>query len=88
MMDIKQVEDIIPILITKTNLIERVENLVRNEEMRYSEACCEVCDQLGVEYEDLAPIIIKTPIKLKLEQEAILNHVIRGKQSNTLLSFM
>ena len=57
------------LLITPTQLVARVEKLVREDELRYSTAICQVVESLGVEPE-LIVSIIPEPLKIKLQVEA------------------
>lgn len=72
---ISAAENIVPVL-TKTDLISQTEHLVRTESMSYSEAIVYVCDQRGIEPEDIAKMVASTPLKDKLRAEAQRNNLL------------
>ena len=74
----------IPVVITKMNLVEKVERLVRLDGLGYTEALIEVCDELDLDYADVGEFIKKTPLKKKIELEAIDLHFIPGERGNEL----
>jgi uncharacterized protein YdhG (YjbR/CyaY superfamily) len=73
----------IPVAITKTELIEKVNDLVASDSLSYTEAVVEICDELELEYEDVAQIIGPT-LKNKLKCEAINMNVIKEKTGRLL----
>lgn len=68
-------ENLIPIL-SKTELIQQTELLVRNEGMGYSEAIVSICNSRGIEPEDIAKMVSGTPLKDKLRAEAQRNNLL------------
>lgn len=72
----------IPIL-NKRTLAERVELLVRKENMRYSEAIIHICDELGLDPIDLKDMIISSPLKSKIENQSIQLNTVYGKNRLT-----
>lgn len=72
----------IPIL-NKRTLAERVELLVRKENMRYSEAIIHICDELGLDPVDLKDMIITSPLKSKIENQSIQLNTVYGKKRLT-----
>jgi hypothetical protein len=72
----------IPIL-NKRTLAERVELLVRKENMRYSEAIIHICDELGLDPIDLKDMIISSPLKSKIENQSIQLNTVYGKKRLT-----
>ena len=69
--------------ITKESLRNRVELLVRKDEMTYAEAICEVCESLEIDPEDIVRLVTG-PLKNKLEAEAMNRNIIKN---NTLTLF-
>ena len=61
-----------------TELIELVEFLVKKDNMSYSEAICEICEQRQLEPEDVAKLIKKGPLKNKLEVEAMKRNIVKS----------
>jgi hypothetical protein len=59
---------IIPV-INKNELALRVEGLVQSDKLTYLEAIIHVCDDLDIDPEDIAKIVVG-PLKDKLEAEA------------------
>lgn len=59
-------------------LIELVEFLVKKDNMSYSEAICEICEQRQLEPEDVAKLIKKGPLKNKLEVEAMKRNIVKS----------
>jgi len=76
------IEKFIPV-ITKTELIAKTEALVHNEGMQYIEALIRICNDLGVDPEDISKLITG-PLKDKLEAEAMRNHLI-PRSSNSIM---
>lgn len=66
----------VPTIITKVELINRVHKLVEEDGLKYSEAIIEICDELEIEYEEIAKLIGRGPLRAKLEIEAMRHHVI------------
>ena len=67
-------------VLNKQSLAEKVEILVQKEKMRYSEAVIHVCDVMGIDPADVAKIILTSPLKVKIEREAIRLNTVRGKK--------
>jgi hypothetical protein len=63
--------------ITLPELIEKVDFLVKNDNMSYSESIVEICEQLELEPEDVAKLVKKGPLKNKLEVEAMNRNIIK-----------
>ena len=59
-------------------LIELVEFLVKKDNMSYTEAICEICEQRQLEPEDVAKLIKKGPLKNKLEVEAMKRNIVKS----------
>jgi hydrogenase maturation factor len=70
-------------VLNKQSLAEKVEVLVQKEKMRYSEAVVHVCDSLGIDPIDVAKIILTSPLKAKIEREAVRLNTVRGKKRIT-----
>jgi hypothetical protein len=64
--------------LTLIELIELVEFLVKKDNMSYSEAICEICEQRQLEPEDVAKLIKKGPLKNKLEVEAMKKNIVKS----------
>jgi hypothetical protein len=64
--------------LTLIELIELVEFLVKKDNMSYSEAICEICEQRQLEPEDVAKLIKKGPLKNKLEVEAMKRNIVKS----------
>jgi len=64
--------------LTLVELIELVEFLVKKDNMSYSEAICEICEQRQLEPEDVAKLIKKGPLKNKLEVEAMKRNIVKS----------
>ena len=69
----------IPIIptISKEDLRNQVELLVRKDEMTYAEAICEICEKLTIDPEDIAKMITG-PLRAKLEAEAMNLNIIKN----------
>ena len=63
--------------ITLAELIEKVDFLVKNDNMSYAESIVEICEQLELEPEDVAKLVKKGPLKNKLEVEAMNRNIIK-----------
>ena len=63
--------------LTLPELIQKVDFLVKNDDMKYAEAIVEVCEQLELEPEDVAKLVKKGPLKNKLEVEAMNRNIIK-----------
>lgn len=74
---------IVPVAITKQEFIDEVTTLVFEDGLKYSQAIVEICDRLEIEYEDIVKLVNATPIKGKLEQEAIKHNVLPKKKTNS-----
>lgn len=70
---------LLPVL-NKQTLAEKVELKVRRDSMRYSEAVVNVCEEYGIDPTDIAPLIIDSPLKTKIEAESIQLNTVRGKK--------
>ena len=70
-------------VLTKHSLAERTEALVAKDGMRYSEAVCHICDELGIEPTDVAILIRSGPLRDKIEAEALKLNCLKGPRSNT-----
>mgnify|MGYP003115246886 CR=1 FL=1 len=65
--------------LTLVELIELVEFLVKKDNMSYSEAICEICEQRQLEPEDVAKLIKKKgPLRNKLEVEAMKRNIVKS----------
>jgi hypothetical protein len=64
-------------------LHERVQKYVIKDNMSYTEAIIEVCEQLDIEPQDMAKII-KGPLKDKLAAEAQDRNIIKSKTAKLL----
>ena len=49
----------INLALSQTDFISRVELLVRKDQLRYTEAICQICDELGLDPEEIAPLVTK-----------------------------
>ena len=58
------------LLFTPLSLAEKVEHMVATEEVSYVEAVCNICDDNGIEPEDIVPIL-SSSLRDKLEYEAM-----------------
>ena len=67
--------------LTFPELIEKVEFLVRKDNMTYTEAIIEVCEQKELAPEDVAKLIKKGPLKNKLEVEATKRNIVKSNTS-------
>lgn len=67
--------------LTLVELIELVEFLVRKDNMSYTEAIVEICEQRELEPEDVAKLIKKGPLKNKLEVEATRRNIVKSNTS-------
>ena len=67
--------------LTLAELIELVEFLVRKDNMSYTEAIVEICEQRELEPEDVAKLIKKGPLKNKLEVEATRRNIVKSNTS-------
>ena len=67
--------------LTLAELIELVEFLVRKDNMSYTEAIIEICEQKELEPEDVAKLIKKGPLKNKLEVEATRRNIVKSNTS-------
>ena len=74
-----------PTIKTKVNiteLIEKVEFLVKQDDMSYSEAIVEICEQKEIEPEDIAKLIKKGPLRNKLEVEAAKRNILKSSTAS------
>lgn len=85
-MNKQKIKELIEPLFTKTSLIETIELHVQRDGMRYSEAIIHLCVLHELEPEDVAKLIIKTPLKEKIQIEAeSLSLLPKSNNSSTVL---
>ena len=85
-MNKQKIKELIEPLFTKTSLIETIELHVQRDGMRYSEAIIHLCVLHELEPEDVAKLIIKTPLKEKIQIEAeSLSLLPKSNNSSTIL---
>jgi len=68
--------------IRKDELINRVHFYVYEEDLPYTEAILEVCDEYGIEPEDIAKLITG-PLKERLRIEAVRMNTISDSKAST-----
>ena len=68
-------------VLTKEQLSIKVENLVRRDKMSYLESIIQVCDETGIDPDDMAKLVVGS-LKEKLEAEAQRNNIL--PRTNTL----
>ena len=61
---------------TREELVLQTEMLVHKDHMTYAEAICHLCEQRMIDPEDMAKLI-KGPLKVKLEAEAMSRNIIK-----------
>jgi|TARA_R110002167_G_scaffold3590_1_gene17396 hypothetical protein len=66
--------------ITKEELRIQVEKLVTQDGMTYAESIIEICERKQIDPEDMAKLV-KGPLKLKLEVEAMDRNIIKRTTS-------
>jgi hypothetical protein len=66
--------------ITKEELRIQVEKLVTQDHMTYTESIIEICERKQIDPEDMAKLV-KGPLKLKLEVEAMDRNIIKRTTS-------
>jgi hypothetical protein len=66
----------IKISMTREELVLQTEMLVHKDDMTYAEAICHLCEQRMIDPEDMAKLI-KGPLKVKLEAEAMNRNIIK-----------
>jgi hypothetical protein len=71
--------------ITKEELRLHVEKLVAYDQMTYTDAIIEICEIKQIDPEDMAKLV-KGPLKLKLEVEAMDRNIIK-RTTSTLFSY-
>lgn len=71
--------------ITKEELRLHVEKLVAHDQMTYTEAIIEICERKEIDPADMAKLV-KGPLKLKLEVEAMDRNIIK-RTTSTLFSY-
>lgn len=74
-------EALIEPVITKQELAIRAERLVRSDCLTYIEAVIQICNDLDVDPEDIAKMVVG-PLKDKIENEAMKNNIL--PRSNTM----
>ena len=67
--------------ITKEELRLQVEKLVSHDAMTYTEAIIEICERKQIDPADMAKLV-KGPLKLKLEVEAMDRNIIKRTTSS------
>jgi|LauGreStaDraftv2_3_1035109.scaffolds.fasta_scaffold860116_1 hypothetical protein len=77
----------IPIAINKADFLTRVELLVRNDKLRYSEAICQICHELSLDTEDVV-LLISDTLKERLRLDAIRNKGITGSKNSDLTTYL
>jgi DNA-binding Xre family transcriptional regulator len=82
-MNKKQLEEHLGLAINKQDLQERVHQLVRQENIKFSEAIMDICKELNIEPEDIS-CLITGPLKEKLRNEAMDFHVLADTRGNSL----
>ena len=78
-----ELEEKLGITLTKEQLINRIFEIVERDEVRISRAIIDVCEQDGIEPEDMAEMITG-PLRDKLMNEAMDFHTVRDDRGNTL----
>lgn len=73
--DMTDAEHLVPVL-SKNDLIRQTEYLVLTENLSYSEAIISICNERGIEPEDIAKMVANTPLKDKLRAEAQRNNLL------------
>lgn len=73
----ERVEPTIKITLSKESLQNQVEQLVIKDEMSYSEAICEICNQRMIDPADIAKLVSRS-LKSKLEAEAMNRNIIKN----------
>ena len=81
----KKQEVVIKPSITKEELRLHVEKLVAYDQMTYTDAIIEICEIKQIDPEDMAKLV-KGPLKLKLEVEAMDRNIIK-RTTSTLFSY-
>jgi hypothetical protein len=79
----KNVPENLKLAIRSAELVERVALIVARDKVKYSEAIIEICNELGIEAEDIAGII-PAPLKEKLRNEAMDFHQLPDSRGNRL----
>jgi MoaA/NifB/PqqE/SkfB family radical SAM enzyme len=70
------------LLLTQDEFIIKVETYVHRDNDRYLDAIIQVCDDMGVDYVEIIPLITG-PIKEKLKLESEQYRLIKQPQHNT-----
>ena len=73
----------IPVTFTQKSLAQKVCMLVHSDNLKYSEALLEVCEENEIDPHDIAKLV-KGPLKAKLEAEAMKFNVIPNTNGNSL----
>ena len=73
----------IPVTFTQKSLAHKVCMLVHNDDLKYSEALLEICEEYEIDPHDIAKLV-KGPLKAKLEAEAMKFNVIPNTNGNSL----
>jgi hypothetical protein len=74
-----------PAMLSPADIVERIYTLVAEDKLKYVEAILEVCEECGIEPEDIVPLIQNTSLKYKIENEAMKNNVIPNTQGTGTL---
>ena len=70
----------VKISMTREELTLQAEMLVHKDQMSYAEAICQLCEQRIIDPADMAKLV-KGPLKLKLEAEAMNRNIIKRTTS-------
>lgn len=82
-MNRKQLEQELGIVLSKTELYERVHKIVQRDDIRFSEAILEVCKELQLEPEDMSKLVAG-PLKEKLRHECMNYRILKDTRGNSL----
>lgn len=73
-------EEQLGLKLRKEDLINKVLSHVKNEDLTHSEAILEVCEEYGIEPEDIATLITG-PLKEKLRVEAMRRNILPNREN-------
>ena len=79
----KELEQELGIVLSKTELYEKVHKLVQRDRIKFSEAILDVCKELSIEPEDMSKLI-SGPLKEKLRYECMDYHTLKDTRGNNL----
>lgn len=68
---------------TTQSLAKRASELVMKDDLTYLEAIIAICDETGIDPQDMAKLVAGS-LKSKIEVEARRNNILAGGTSNTL----